>query len=487
MLRALLLACGPWAALGIVVGGLSIAYAVGRTHLLPAPILTIAVAPFTLVLVGLAWLWSCSLVASRTRIDLVGLMRYDAIAYASLGLYPAVALTRPAAATVGVDLALFAYLAASAAALARFLPGFRGTLLVFAVSRLTVVAIAEATAVLVGYRGTHEPAAKALLGVGARWDGAHYLAIARAGYQGSNLAFFPLYPLSIRLLGFVVGSPILAGLVVSNVAFLVALALLRRLIEEMYDGAVATRTIFYIATFPTAVFFSAVYTESLFLALSIAMFANVRRGRWLAAGFAGGLAALTRIEGVLLIVPYLIEAFAQRDPREGARGRHARRDAVVLGAGMIVLGLLTFMILSALVSGDPLYFLHVQTHWRRHMTWPWTSFIRSAQSIVSSRDAATVAVQATEFAFFASAVALTLGGLRRLPASLGAYTVASLLVPLFTGSLMSGQRFVLVLFPLFVLLAMLGARPAFELTWRTVSLPLLGAFTVLFAAGFWAG
>jgi Gpi18-like mannosyltransferase len=465
------------------VGGLSIAFAMWRMHLVPNVLSAIAIAPFTTVLACLVWVWSCSLVVLRTRTDLVGLMRYDALAYASLGVYPVVALVRPGAATAGADLALVAYLISSCTALARFQPGFRATLIVFALSRLIVVTIVEATAALVGYRGTHEAGGHELLDVWTRWDGAHYLSIARLGYAGSNLAFFPLYPLTIRLLAFVVGSPILAGLLVSNIAFLIALALLRRLIEDMFDSALAGRTIFYISTFPTAVFFSAVYTESLFLAFSVATFTLLRRERWLAAGFAGGLAALTRVEGVLLIVPYLIEAFARRD----ARSRNARREAALYGAGMIVVGFLTFVLLSALVSGDPLYFLHVQGHWQRHATWPWTSLLRSVHLIVGSHDAATVAVQTTELGFFAFALTLAIVGWRRLPIAFNSYTMASLLLPLFTGSLMSGQRFTLVLFPLFVVLAAFGGRPSVHQTLLAVSLPLFGAFTVLFAGGFWIG
>ena len=481
------MACGVWPLLGVVTGGLSIAYAVSREHPVPYALLGLAVAPMTIVLAAFGWLWSCSYVASRTRTDLIGLLRHTAVAYASLAIYPAVILARPAAASVGAALAILGYCLASALALARYHPGFCTSLSVFVVSRLSVVIVVEAAAALVGYRGMHEPAGRELLDAWTRWDGAHYVAIARSGYHGSNLAFFPLYPLSMRLLGSVVGGPIVAGLVVSNVAFLAALVMLRRLIEEMYDGALAARTIYYVSIFPTSLFFSAVYTESLFLALSVAAFANMRKGRWLTAGFAGGLASLTRLEGLLLVIPFAIEAYFGRDVPHRALDRRARRSAMICGATMIVAGFATFMLFSGLLSGDPLYFLHVQSHWRRHTAWPWTSFLRSAHLIVTSRDSATVAVQATEFAFFAFAVAVAIASRRRLPLSLNAYTIASLLVPLFTGSLMSGQRFVIVLFPLFVRLAMLGSRPSFDVTFRTLSLSLFGAFTVLFAGGFWVG
>src|SRR5690606_6476278 len=134
----------------------------------------------------------------------------------------------------------------------------------------------------------------------AKWDSQWYVQIARDGYwfqplQQSNVAFFPLYPLYMRLVArFVGGNLILSGFLVSNIALLLALIYLYRLtVLELGDRPSAQRAVFYAAFFPTAFFFNAVYTESLFFLLTIATMYHARRQQWLAATVVGLLAAAT--------------------------------------------------------------------------------------------------------------------------------------------------------------------------------------------------
>src|SRR4051812_1203856 len=106
----------------------------------------------------------------------------------------------------------------------------------------------------------------------ARWDGVHYLYVAAHGYAAETIkqtAFFPLYPLAARLLTAPLGDPVLAGLVVSLVSFAIALVLLYRVAEFEWGRAVARRAVLCLACFPSAFFFNATYSESLFLALSL--------------------------------------------------------------------------------------------------------------------------------------------------------------------------------------------------------------------------
>ncbi len=80
-----------------------------------------------------------------------------------------------------------------------------------------------------------------------------------------------------------------------------------------FDRATAARAVLYLLVFPTTLFLSAVYAESLFLALTVAAFYHARRGQWWIAGALGGLAALARPHGVLLALPLAVEYLAQRD------------------------------------------------------------------------------------------------------------------------------------------------------------------------------
>ncbi len=140
-----------------------------------------------------------------------------------------------------------------------------------------------------------------------RWDSIHYLAIAEHGYaRASDTAFFPLYPLLIRALGYMLGSDPLAGVAISTVSFVVALALLHRLTELELGRSAADATVLLVALAPLSFFFTALYTESLFLALSLGAVYAARRERWPLAAFLGALATVTRVPGVLLVIPLAV-------------------------------------------------------------------------------------------------------------------------------------------------------------------------------------
>jgi Gpi18-like mannosyltransferase len=349
------------------------------------------------------------------------------------------------------------------------------------VSRAAIIVIAELAAVIIGQRaGTHvEESRHALLAVWGRWDAVHYLTIATTGYQGTEMAFFPLYPLLIRLVGDLVGNHLIAGMLISNASFFFGLLFLYKLLEHEFERPVARRAIFYVSIFPTAIFFSAVYTESLFFMLTVASFYYMRSQRWWLAGAIGFLAALTRAEGLLLVVPFAIEWLA-RYRTEPLRGW---RDAI---AGFLIpLGLGVYMAYLWVLRADPLYFSHAQAHWGRHPAMPWASVMNSFEKMTHAASGQVVANQALELGFTALIITVLLVGWRRLRPSYTAYMALSVLVPMCTSSLMSMPRFALVLFPMFAILARWGERPWANNLIVAFSLPLLGLFTVLFADWYW--
>ena len=128
--------------------------------------------------------------------------------------------------------------------------------------------------------------------VWARWDSVWFLRIAEHGYgaaSGAAAAFYPLYPLTLAGLGRALGGHfVVAGIVVSLTATYVAFLLLHRLAEERLGADGARRAVLYLAVFPMALFLQAVYSESLFLALTVAAFLLAERNRWLAAGAVTG-------------------------------------------------------------------------------------------------------------------------------------------------------------------------------------------------------
>jgi len=148
-----------------------------------------------------------------------------------------------------------------------------------------------------------------LAGSADRFDAGYYLDIAKHGYgslASGRAAFFPLYPLLIRVLTFFTRSDVVAAVAISAVSFLLALVLLHRLTELELGRRAADATVLLLAFSPLSFFFTAVYTESLFLLLSVATVLMARRGKWELACVLASLATLTRPTGVLLVVALVI-------------------------------------------------------------------------------------------------------------------------------------------------------------------------------------
>jgi len=331
-----------------------------------------------------------------------------------------------------------------------------------------------------------------------RWDTWWYVQIARHGYEWRRVgaqtlptAFFPLYPLLIRV-GVILTqrSYIAVALAISNLAFFGALCYLWRLTRWELDGRVAGRTILYIAVFPTALFFFAGYTESLFLFLTVASFYHLRRQDWLLAGAFGAVASATRISGVLLLIPFVYEY---------ARSRNfswRRVNSGAFGMVMIPAGLAAFMLYLHWAVGDALAFSHGQAAWQKISTLRlWEGFFESLRQILIVQPAAS---------FFEAhnVLNLTLGGLflagsflaaRRLSASYSLYVAAFWLLtlsqPAVAGAypvpLVSLSRYVLTLFPVFMYIGLLGRRRAFHDAYLVLSVGLLSLLTVQFIHGGW--
>jgi len=305
-----------------------------------------------------------------------------------------------------------------------------------------------------------------------RWDAIWYLHIAEHGYpRTTEAAYFPGYPLAIHAVAWVTRSAVIAAALVSLVAFFAALVALHRLTELELGADAARRTVVLIAFFPTALFFSAAYTESLFLALSVGVLLAARRERWALAGALGALAAATRSSGVLLIVPAaLMYASAARARREAGTGGPGGDAAWLL---LIPAGLAAYLVASQLMLGDALATASAQDHFHRSFAGPfsgvWRGFGESGHALDAITGGHLTAAALRKLALLGTALAAlgaSVGVFRRLGAAYGAYTVLALAAGLSTPQaghpLSSSPRYVLTVFPLFMWLgALLDDRRAF--------------------------
>ena len=319
----------------------------------------------------------------------------------------------------------------------------------------------------------------------AHWDSYHYLDIAANGYHYDparniyDIAFFPLYPLCIRAVAAVLGHGperlALAGVLVSNAALLLALFFLSALIRKDHAPETAARAVWYLLVFPVTFFLSAVYSDSLFLACVLGSFFYARSGRWGAAGVLGLLAALCRPPGVLLLLPMAWDYLAQR------RDRWCEVRPDVLALALVPAGLAAYMAFLWVRFGDPLLFVHVQTHWGRsggllHTLW---------DAFFGPSDAAGGSHSLLDTVFLVFYVVLVVLSWRWRPRSYALFASLYFLSALGSGQVISLIRYGMSFFVIFLLLALAGRSPAFDRAYMAIASGLAALFAVFFALGYW--
>jgi hypothetical protein len=338
------------------------------------------------------------------------------------------------------------------------------------------------------------------LEIWARWDSEWYLMIASDGYVGDDryaglpyesraaAGFLPLYPLLIRALTPLFG-PVGSGVLISNICLAIALVLLYRLVylevgvERGESAAMAACAALLVH--PSSLFLSAVYAESLFLALSLAVFLCARRRRFALAGIFAGLATLTRPFGVLLVIPIFWEWWAEN--RGDLENENPQKTYTwsAIWAFTVPIALGTYMFFCHSVFGDPLAFVHRQARWRGTLSGPWRAFVRWWESGPTAHGAHGSTVELV-FAFVCLAMLVFM--MRRLRGSYTLYVGFGVVMALGT-TLWSFSRLTLTLFPLFMLIGVAWAegRRYLPVFYGFLGATLAGLFMALFANWWWVG
>ena len=188
----------------------------------------------------------------------------------------------------------------------------------------------------------------------ANFDGEHYLAIAQSGYGNGEQPFFPLYPFLIRIVGGFFGGSLVnynwAGLLISNISFLVAMLGFYKLIRLDFPEKIAKLATVLLLTFPTSFYFGSVYTESLFFMLSIWAVYFVRVKKWLTAGLLAGVSSATRFSGILFTPFLFLEYFEKKSLKLNL--------LKIIALFLVPTGLIVYMIFLKFKFNDPLAFIH---------------------------------------------------------------------------------------------------------------------------------
>lgn len=320
------------------------------------------------------------------------------------------------------------------------------------------------------------------------FDGVHYLTIADNGYRYTAFvqAFFPVWPFMIRLFPL----PLLAGLIL-NILLTALMALSFYQLARLDQSIKTARwSLAALLLFPTAFFFGALYTEAFFLLLVFGSFLMARQKQWLWAGLLAGLASGTRIIGVMLWPALLVELWLQAQPVP-IKLFFKKHLKAILSLSLALVGLGLYMFYLWLTFGDPLYFFHVQSEFGAgrqqslvlfpQAVWRYLKILWSARPFD------------WKYFSYAQDLVLSLGALgslviwwKKIRPSYLLFSLLAFFLPPLTGTLSSMPRYILVCFPLFLLLGELWAkRPVWRVFLLTVSVILLIINTILFIQGYW--
>jgi Gpi18-like mannosyltransferase len=335
------------------------------------------------------------------------------------------------------------------------------------------------------YKNIPEAAAlPSFIGSLANFDGEHYLHIAREGYVGINRAFFPLYPYLIKTINLFYNSNIFfIGFLISNILFVINLFLLHEVLKKMFNIKHTASFILLFLAFPTAFFFSAVYTESLFLfTILVSLWAMLKKNETLLL-FALVAASLTRLQGVFLVFPLFMYYYDKE-------GLQALRKPIVYAP---FIGLAIYMLFLYQKTGDMLYFANVQSAFGAQRT---SSTVLLPQVIyrylkifITAQFNFQYFIAGVEFVIFNFCFLLSLyhsyisyKKKRYIELGIGFFSLANLLLPTMTGTLSSMPRYALfALSPYFLLVR---TRPNIQFAFFAMFIVLQCILLAFFAQGY---
>jgi hypothetical protein len=298
----------------------------------------------------------------------------------------------------------------------------------------------------------------------ARWDAGWYRSISVNGYFWDratgvgNVAFFPLYPILVKVLA-ATGLPLFwAATVLSHAAFVAAVVQFQRLLALRSGAPAGPSELLALITFPWAFFLLAPYSEALFLALALGTFLAAHHHRWGLVALLGVLAGLTRLFGLALVPPLVLLAF--RRDSASVPSRKTPWISRALAAFAPAIGFAAFASWLAFRFRDPLAFLHAQqSGWGRGTGWAGLhASIGAVADNIRDRGWLHLGPAVDLLVVFLLLAAFVFAVRSRRPDD-AAYAASGLMLILVSGSLLSAGRYALVLFPVFSLLAALSRRP----------------------------
>jgi len=382
-----------------------------------------------------------------------------------------------------------------------------------------------------GYQEGHIYLLEPFMNNQVAWDSEYYLAIAVGGYDnprspqltptgvitsavdngvsqpGSSFdqrislsyAFFPFYPLMIRIFAFPlqifgmnpIATATLAGVIVSALGALLAMLSLYDLTRESLGEEGALRAAFYLIVFPTGFFLIQIYTEGLFVGLAFACLAMLRRKQWLAAALFGVAATLTRAVGVTLVIPMVISWIRLGEwvdvDLEWRQIFHEGIPLRPLGRGLLAFSpLIAFVIWKFSYLGLAFDYIESNYFGRGFLSlgYAFYAWAESFRTMFAGVNPQHTAYYFTEFLGLAIGVIACIATIRTHP-ELGWFSLAVVLISWGSGPAQGIHRYILGAPAVFITLARWGENPVFDRSWTMLSILLMGLLAMLFAFDMW--
>lgn len=316
-------------------------------------------------------------------------------------------------------------------------------------------------------------------------DATRYLDIARNGYAAEgenaiNLVFYPLYPFLIRCFGFLTGSLPAAGVIVSQASYAISSVFLYELLlmdgerRRAMDGALL------MALYPFSVFVMGVFSEGLFLMLSIGCLLALRKQKHIPAGIFGFLAAMTRVHGMLLLIPAAYEVISRRLGEEKRKLRFS--DAALL---LIPAGFGCYLAINYALHGDCLKFLQYEAGepWYQTTRWIGDNIAMQVGMAKDNPGLEWIIYWPQIMLYFFALFALMIGVWKKERVGEMLYGGAYLGFTYLSGWMISGGRYMLCCVPLFLVMSRVRGRYGRALMFLLSGM-LCFAYTLFYLIGY---
>lgn len=334
-----------------------------------------------------------------------------------------------------------------------------------------------------------------ILAYHVRWDSGWYFSIANRGYYfngfdvPSNVVFFPLYPLLMKVIGtLILNQYLIAGIIISSLALLGSCFFLYALSKiEFGRKTTALNVVFFLLIFPYSFFLISVYSEAVFLLTVVASFYFARKKKWLLSGIFAAFSSAARPTGIIIFIVLLFEYL------EDKKFDWKKIKTDILPIFLSPLGLVSYMTYLYFKFGDPFLFSTAQNYWGRKTIISISGFTKTFGSYLHDlysfnfENGPYFVANALDFITFVVFFTLAIIVFLKIRKSYGLFMILSLIIPAMTQSYISMGRFCAVLFPAFMFFSKISRRQPWGYALIMLFLMLSTLVILMFVNYYWVG